>query len=117
MSDAKPEIEINIVQILNVAASKLQTHFLTGSRGDAKQEFKKLKQGKSIKLASMNISHLEDVLLNLQLDYSEYKGPGFGFDSFIAALMSMLRNTETALKEKKDLNILSLHISPRRTTI
>ncbi len=107
MSDANPEIDINIVQILNVAASKLQTHFLTGSRGDAKQEFKKLKQGKRIKLASMNISHLEDVPLNLQLDYSEYKGPGFGFDSFIAALMSMLRNTETALKEKKDLNILS----------
>ncbi|MCZ6526544.1 MAG: hypothetical protein O6928_08355 [Gammaproteobacteria bacterium] len=41
------------------------------------------------------------------MDYSEYKGPGFGFDSFIAALKSMLRHTETAFKEKKDLNMLS----------
>jgi len=34
-------------------------------------------------------------------------GPGFGFDSFTAALQSMLRNTENALKEEKDLNMLS----------
>ena len=36
----------------------------------------------------------------------EYKGTGFGFDIFIAALKSMLRHTETAVKEKKDLNML-----------
>jgi len=59
MSDANPEIDFNIVQILNVAASKLQTHFLTGSRGDAKQEFKKLKQGKSIKLMFVDPGQFE----------------------------------------------------------
>ena len=34
MSDAKPEIEINIVQILSVAAGKLQTRFLTDLHHD-----------------------------------------------------------------------------------
>ena len=107
MADENPEIDINIVQILNAAASILQTGFLTGPRAHARQEFKKLKQGKSIKVATLNIGQLKDAPFKLQLDYSKYKGPGFGFDSFIAALESMLRHTETALKEKKDLNMLS----------
>ncbi len=107
MTDENPEIDINIVQILNAAASILQTEFLTGSRAHARQDFKKLKQGKSIEVATLNIGQLKDAPFKLQLDYSEYKGPGFGFDSFIAALESMLRHTEIALKEKKDLNMLS----------
>ncbi len=107
MANENPEIDINIVQILNVAASILQTGFLTGPRAHAKQEFKKLKQGKSIQVATLNIGPLKDAPFKLQLDYSEYKGSGFGFDSFIAALKSMLHHTETVLKEKKDLNMLS----------
>ncbi len=107
MANEKPEIDINIVPILNVAAGILQTGFITGPRAHAKQEFKKLKQGKSIKVATLNIGQLKDAPLKLQLDYSEYKGPGFGFDSFSAALISMLRHTETAFKEEKDLNILT----------
>ncbi len=104
---ANENLEIDIVQILNVAASILQNGFLTGPMAHAKQEFKKLKQGKSIKVATLNIGQLKDAPFKLQLDYSEYKGPGFGFDSFIAALKSMLRHTETVLKEKKDLNMLT----------
>ncbi len=107
MTDENPQIDINIVQILNAAASILQSGFLTGPRAQARKEFKKLKQGKSIKLATLNIGQLTDAPFKLQLDYSEYKGPGFGFDSFIAALESMLRHTETAFKEKKDLNMLT----------
>ena len=106
MTDENPQIDINIVQILNVAVSILQSGFITGPRAQARQEFKKLKQGKSIKLATLNIGQLKDAPFKLHLDYSEYKGPGFGFDSFIAALESMLRHTESALKEKKDLNML-----------
>ena len=105
MASEKPEIDINIVPILNVAAGILQTGFLTGPRARAKQEFKKLKQGKSIKVATLNIGQLKDAPLKLQLDHSEYRGPGFGFDTFVAALISMLRHTETAFKEEKDLNI------------
>ncbi len=107
MANENPEIDINIVQILNVAASILQTGFLTGPRAHAKQEFKKLKQGKSIQVATLNIGPLKDAPFKLQLDYSEYKGSGFGFDSFIVALISMLRHTEIVLKEEKDLNMLT----------
>ncbi len=107
MAGENPEIDINIVQVLNVAAGILQTGFLTGPRAHAKQEFKKLKQGKSIKVATLNIGQLKNAPFKLQLDYSEYKGPGFGFDSFIAALDSMLRHTEIAFRQEKDLNMLT----------
>ena len=107
MTDENPKIDINIVQILNAAASILQTEFLTGSRAHAKQEFKKLKQGKTVKIATLDVGQLKSAPLKLQLDYSEYKGLGFGFDSFVATLKSMLRHTETAFKEKKDLNMLT----------
>ncbi len=107
MANENPEIDINIVQILDFAANTLQTGFLTGPKAHAKQEFKKLKQGKSIKIATLSIGQLKNAPFKLQLDYSEYKGPGFGFDSFIAALDSMLRQTETAFNQEKDLNMLA----------
>jgi len=107
MANENPEMDINIVQILHVAASILQTGFLTGPKAHARQKFKKLKQGKSIKVATLNVGQLKDAPFKLQLDYSEYTGPGFGFDSFIAALESMLRQTETAFKQEKDLNMLT----------
>ena len=107
MTDENSQVDINIVQILNAAASILQTGFLTGPRTQARHDFKKLKQGKSIKVATLNIGQLKDAPFKLQLDYSEYKGPGFGLDIFIAALESMLRHTDTAFKENKDLNMLT----------
>jgi len=107
MTNDNPEIDINIVELLKVAANILQAGFITSPRVKARREFKKLKQGKSIKVATLNIGKLKDAPFKLQLDYSEYKGPGFGLDSFIAALKSMLRHTETAFKEEKDLNILT----------
>jgi len=107
MANENPEIDVNILPILHAAASILQTGFLTGPRVHAKREFKKLKRGKSIKIATIKIGQLKDAPLKLQLDYSEYRGPGFGFDSFIAALTSMLRRTETAFKEEQDLNMLT----------
>jgi hypothetical protein len=106
MANENPEIDMNILPILHAAASILQTGFLTGPRVHARREFKKLKRGKSIKVATLNIGQLKDAPLKLQLDYSEYKGPGFGFDSFIAAVTSMLRHTETAFNEEQDLNML-----------
>ncbi len=107
MATENPEININIVQILNAAVRILQAGFLTGPRAQTRHDFKKLKQGKNIGVATLNIGQLKDAPFKLQLDYSEYKGPGFGFDTFIAALESMLRHTETAFKEEKDLNMLT----------
>jgi len=98
--------EIDIVEVVNVAAKILKSGFLSGPRDRAKQAFKKLKQGNSVEVGTVNMGPIKNAPFRLQLDYSEFKGPGFGFDSFSAALTSMLRHTESAFREKKDLNAL-----------
>ncbi len=98
--------EIDVVKIVDVAAKILTPVFLNGPRDRAKQTFKKLKQGNSVELGTVNMGPFKNAPFRLTLDYSEFKGPGFGFDSFSAALTSMLRHTESAFREKKDLNAL-----------
>ena len=104
MADDIPEI--NVSKIVDDAAKILQSGFLNAPRARAKQAFKKLKQGTSIDVGTVSMGPIKNAPFKLQLDYSEFKGPGFGFDSFSAALTSMLRHTESAFKEKKDLNVL-----------
>ena len=107
MATENPDIDINIAQILDATVRILQSSFLSGPRAQARHDFKKLKQGKNIGVATLNIGKFKNRPFKLQLDYSEYKGPGFGFDIFIAALESMLRHTDTTFKEEKDLNMLT----------
>ncbi len=98
--------EIDVVRIVNIAAKLLHSLFLTGPKARAKKEFKKLKQGNSIEVGTVTMGKFNNAPFRLKMDYSEFKGPGFGFDSFTAALNSMLRHTEAAFKEEKDLNVL-----------
>ena len=107
MADEPTETDIDLIQILGTAVEILRSGFITGPKDRAKQVFKKIKRGDSVKIATLNLGTLSNAPLNLTLDYSEYVGPGFGFDSFIAALTSMLGHTETAFKQKKDLNLLA----------
>ncbi len=107
MADEQTQTDIDLIQILGAAAEILRSGFITGPKDRAKQVFKKIKRGDSVKIATLNLGTLSNAPLNLTLDYSEYVGPGFGFDSFIAALTSMLGHTETAFKQKKDLNMLA----------
>jgi len=104
MADEKSEIDV--IKVVDVAAKILKSGFLSGPRDRAKQAFKKLKQGNSVEVGTVNMGPIKNAPFRLQLDYSEFKGPGFGFDSFSAALTSMLRHTESAFREKKDLNAL-----------
>ncbi len=97
---------IDVVRVVDVAAKILKSGFLSGPRDRAKQTFKKLKQGNSVEVGTVNMGPFKNAPFRLTLDYSEFKGPGFGFDSFSAALTSMLRHTESAFREKKDLNAL-----------
>jgi hypothetical protein len=98
--------EINVFKIVEFGAKVLNSGFLSGSRERAKQEFKKLKQGKLVEVGTVSMGKIIDAPFKLQLDYSEFQGPGFGFDSFSAALTSMLRHTDSAFKAEKDLNVL-----------
>ena len=61
MANEHPENDINIVQLLKVAANILQTGFITAPKVRANREFKKLKQGKSIQAGTLNIGQLKDV--------------------------------------------------------
>ena len=103
---ADENTEIDVVKVVDVAAKILTSGFLSEPRDRAKQTFKKLKQGNSVELGTVNMGPFKNAPFRLTLDYSEFKGPGFGFDSFSAALTSMLRHTESAFREKKDLNAL-----------
>ncbi len=98
--------EIDVVKIVDVAAKILTSVFLNGPRDRAKQTFKKLKQGNSVEVGTVDMGQFKNAPFKLQLDYRNFKGPGFGFDSFSVALTSMLRHTESAFREKKDLNVL-----------
>ena len=57
-------------------------------------------------MGTVDMGQFKNAPFKLQLDYRNFKGPGFGFDSFSAALTSMLRHTESVFREKKDLNAL-----------
>ena len=107
MADEQTETDIDLIQVVGAATEILQSGFIAGPKARAKQVFKKIKHGDSVKIATLNMGTLSNAPLNLALDYSEFIGPGFGFDSFMAALTSMLGHTETAFKQKKDLNILA----------
>ena len=98
--------DINVFKLVEFGAKILNSGFISGSRDRAKQEFKKLKQGNLVEVGTVSMGQIADAPFKLQLDYSEFKGPGFGFDSFSAALTSMLRHTDSAFKAKKDLNVL-----------
>jgi len=98
--------DINVIKLVEFGAKVLNSGFLSGSRDRAKQEFKKLKQGNVIEVGNVSMGQITNAPFKLQLDYSEFVGPGFGFDSFSAALTSMLRHTESAFKAEKDLNVL-----------
>ena len=78
MANENPKIDINIVQILNVATNILQTSFLTGPRANAKQEFIKLKQGKSIKVATLNVGQLKDARLSCSWTTANIWAQGLG---------------------------------------
>ncbi len=93
--------------MLNLSAKLLQQVFLRGNKAEAKQQFKKLKQGNQLSLGTLTIGQKHDVPFKMDLNYKGYKGPGFGFDAFEAALQSMLHRVAAAFKEKKDLNPLT----------
>jgi len=98
--------DINVFKLVEFGAKVLNSGFISGSRDRAKQEFKKLKQGNLVEVGTVSMGKITNAPFKLQLDYSEFQGPGFGFDSFSAALTSMLRHTDSAFKTKKDLNVL-----------
>ncbi|MBU3069283.1 hypothetical protein KOI40_05585 [Aestuariicella sp. G3-2] len=118
MSDAQSpkKFNLNMVQVLDLGCGIMHQAFIKQPADKAKALLKDLKNGKRIPLGALTLTNKNaegevkdqlEVPMSLELDYSEFKGAGFGFPVFEAALKAMLSRIGQTLKAKKDLNILT----------
>lgn len=106
MSEQKT-VDINLVELVGLAANILHKTLGISPKSQSKPLFKELKNGKTISLGSLKHAEELNLTLKLELDYSEFCGPGFNFDIFKSALNAMLSRLSSHLQHKKDLNIMS----------
>ncbi len=106
MTDKK-NIDLNLVELVNLAANIFDRLFIKPPKDKAKSSFKEIKQGKSLDLGSVTIQESLKSNLKLALDYTEFCGPGFNFDVFEASLKGILSQISDKFKAKADLNIMT----------
>ncbi|MFA7555457.1 MAG: hypothetical protein WCY88_14510 [Spongiibacteraceae bacterium] len=106
MSDNN-NIEINMVELVNIAAKILDQIFIKSPKDKVKPLFKELKQGKKHALGTIEIKQRIKPALSLALDYSEFCGPGFNFDAVEIALKSILTQISQKFRAKADLNFMT----------
>lgn len=104
---APKQLDINLIEMVNLSANVLHQAFLSSPDDKARGSFKTIKQGKVIKPGTLSIGKELEAPLEIALDYSEFQGPGFNFDIFVAALHAMLQRISAKLKAKEDLNMMS----------
>ncbi|WP_439134856.1 hypothetical protein [Pseudomaricurvus sp.] len=118
MSDAQTpkKFNLNMVQVLDLGCGIMHQAFVKQPADKAKALLKDLKHGKRIPLGALTLTNKNaegevqdslEVPMSLELDYSEFKGGGFGFPVFEAVLKAMLNQIGQTIKAKKDLNILT----------
>lgn len=107
MSESQQSIELNIIELTNIAANILDQLFIRAPKDKAKNMFKDIKQGKTVPLGKIKIQESLNPPLQLSLDYSEFRGPGFNFDAFSAALKGILSRVSEHMQAKKDFDVLS----------
>ncbi len=112
----KKKFNLNLVQVLDLGCGILHQAFFKQKPDSAKALLKDLKAKKRISLGALTLSNKDaegevkdslEVPLAVELDYSEFKGGGFSFPAFQAALQAMLNQVAQTLKAKKDLNLLT----------
>ncbi|MGH1371377.1 MAG: hypothetical protein ACRBBW_05020 [Cellvibrionaceae bacterium] len=112
----KKKFNLNLVQVLDLGCGILHQAFFKQKPDAAKALLKDLKAKKRISLGALTLSNKNaegdvqdslEVPLAVELDYSEFKGGGFSFPAFQAALQAMLNQVAQTLKAKKDLNLLT----------
>ena len=104
---ASKEININLVELVNIGAKILDQMFFKAPKDKAKPVYKELKGGKQLPVGSITFQKTLESNVSLALDYSEFVGPGFNFDVFLAALQGILMQIATQFKKKGDLNVLT----------
>lgn len=103
----KTDIDLNMVELVGLAANILDTLFIKASKNEGKPIFKDIKQGKQYPLGSITIQNKIESRLYLELDYSEFCGPGFNFDAFVLALKGILSQVSQQFKMQGNLNLMS----------
>ena len=103
----KKNIDINLVELVDLAAKILDQLFIRAPKDKAKPVFKDIKQGKNYPLGTVKIQELIESKLSLELDHSEFRGPGFNFDAFANALRGILAQVSQKFQAKADLNIMT----------
>lgn len=98
---------INFPRLLDTGAGIISKLLITAPKVKAKALFKELKNGQTLNLGKLRVGDIAELQVDLALDYSEFKGPGFNFDVFRAALAMMLQRIAAKLRARDDLNLRS----------
>lgn len=109
MSDTSTNtnIDLNLPELVNLAAKILDRMFVQSPKDKAKPIFKDLKNKLAILLGTIDLQEEITAELKLVMDYSEFRGPGFNYDIFLAALSSILRQIGQAFQKKAELNVMT----------
>ena len=102
----KKNIDLNMVDLVDLTAKIFHQVFIKQPKDKAKAAFKEIKGGKAITLGTATLAKEIESTLKLNLDYSEFVGPGFNFDVFLLALHAMLQRISDTFKKQGDLNLL-----------
>lgn len=103
---AKPQITINIPEVVNLACNVLHGGFIAKGDEHGKKLFKQLKEEDALPAGTMTVGDALTIQLNVSLDRKEFRGQ-FGFPVFKAILQAMLQNIGQAISARQDLNFLT----------
>lgn len=107
MTTPENKLDINLVELVNLAAKLLDNIFFRAPKDKAKPVFKAIKSGEKVPLGTVTLDQKVTSNLSLAMDYSEFKGPGFNFDICKLALQGILKQISDTFKVKGDLNVMS----------
>lgn len=104
---ADKTIDLNLPELVNLTAKILDRMFVQSPKDKAKPIFKDLKNKLAVLLGTIDLQPDVTSELKLVLEYSEFRGPGFNYDIFAAALHSILKQVSQAFQKKAELNVMT----------
>ncbi|BFM10208.1 hypothetical protein R50072_03610 [Simiduia litorea] len=105
-SGEKPNITLNIPEVVNLACNVLHGGFIAKGDEHGKKLFKQLKEQETMPAGTMTVAEKLSIQLSVGLDRKEFRGQ-FGFPVFKATLQAMLQNIGKAINARQDLNFLT----------
>mgnify|MGYP000598552498 FL=1 len=103
----KPQLNINLAEVLDISAGILNNAFIKAPKDNAKLLFKEIKGGKHYPMGNLTFGKQLTVEYKLAFDYSEFVGAGFNFDIFQAALFNLLHRIHEKMSAKEKVDFLT----------